>query len=56
VRRAYKGLVTRAHPDKGGDPARFKAIQQAYEVLSDAAKVSRPAGCCWGDGVAAAAS
>lgn len=39
VRRAYKGLVTRAHPDKGGDPVRFKAIQKAYEVLGDPGKV-----------------
>lgn len=45
IRRAFRNLVTRAHPDKGGDAARFRLIQQAYEVLSDPNKVrpSRPA-------------
>lgn len=27
-----------AHPDKGGDPDKFKEIQEAYETLSDAQK------------------
>jgi trans-2-enoyl-CoA reductase len=45
VRRAYKSLVTKAHPDKGGDPARFKAIQKAYEVLGDQAKVRGQPAC-----------
>lgn len=31
--------MTRAHPDKGGDAEQFRLIQQAYEVLSDPAKV-----------------
>jgi hypothetical protein len=39
VRRAYRNLITKAHPDKGGDVERFRQIQQAFEVLSDAAKV-----------------
>lgn len=39
IRRAYRNLVTREHPDKGGDAERFRLIQQAYEVLSDASKV-----------------
>ena len=26
------------HPDKGGDPLLFQAIQEAYEVLGDEAK------------------
>lgn len=38
IRRAFRGLATRDHPDKGGDPDRFRLIQQAYEVLSDSKK------------------
>lgn len=38
VRRAYRNLITKEHPDKGGDSERFKLIQQAYEVLSDVSK------------------
>lgn len=33
VRRAYRSLVLREHPDKGGDPVRFQVIQQAYDTL-----------------------
>jgi curved DNA-binding protein CbpA len=43
VRRAYRTLRTRAHPDKGGDPALFVAVTRAYEVLGDASKASRGA-------------
>ena len=39
IRRAYRNLVTKTHPDRGGDPAAFKRIQQAYEILSDVKKV-----------------
>ncbi|GIL48595.1 hypothetical protein Vafri_5076 [Volvox africanus] len=38
IRRTYRNLLTRAHPDKGGDPERFRRIQAAYDVLSDPAK------------------
>ena len=42
VRRAYKQAARTHHPDKNPDdadaPARFMAVQEAYEVLSDAAK------------------
>lgn len=38
VRDAYKGLVKKAHPDRGGDAEKFKQIQKAYEVLSDDGK------------------
>jgi trans-2-enoyl-CoA reductase len=31
-------LITRAHPDKGGDAVTFARIQRAYDVLSDDAK------------------
>lgn len=36
IRQAYRRLAQQHHPDKGGDPAVFRAAQQAYEVLSDA--------------------
>ena len=39
IRRAYRNLATKTHPDRGGDPVAFKRIQQAYEVLSDTKKV-----------------
>lgn len=38
IRRAYRNLLTREHPDKGGNPERFAAIQAAYDVLSNEAK------------------
>merc|ERR1712137_982498 len=34
VRAAYKKKVLEAHPDKGGSPEEFRAVQQAYEKLS----------------------
>jgi DnaJ domain len=38
VRRAYRALVREVHPDKGGSPEEFHAVQTAYEVLSDEGK------------------
>jgi DnaJ family protein A protein 2 len=38
IRKAYLKLSRVHHPDKGGDPEKFKEIQQAYEVLSDSNK------------------
>ena len=38
IRRAYRNLITKLHPDKGGDAELFSAVQKAYDVLSNAAK------------------
>lgn len=35
VKRAYRKLALRAHPDKGGDPEKFKQLSRAHEVLTD---------------------
>ena len=35
IKKAWKKLALKEHPDKGGDPEKFKKIQSAYEVLSD---------------------
>lgn len=31
-------MAIKLHPDKGGDPAKFQEMQNAYEVLSDPKK------------------
>ncbi|HEU4964296.1 MAG TPA: DnaJ domain-containing protein [Bacilli bacterium] len=33
VRKAYRDLAAKHHPDQGGDPGLFKAIRQAYKRL-----------------------
>ena len=38
IRKAYRKAAIQSHPDKGGDPEVFKAIAEAYEVLSDASR------------------
>jgi len=35
IRKAYRKLAVKNHPDKGGDEAKFKEIQTAYDVLFD---------------------
>jgi hypothetical protein len=33
IKQTYRRLAAQHHPDKGGDPARFRAIRVAYEIL-----------------------
>ena len=38
IKRAYRKLAGKHHPDKGGDIEQFKLVQSAYETLSDPQK------------------
>lgn len=38
IKKAYKKLALKNHPDKGGDSTKFKEISEAYEVLGDPEK------------------
>ena len=38
IKSAYKKLAMQHHPDRGGDPEKFKEISSAYETLMDPQK------------------
>jgi len=35
IKRAYRKLAMKHHPDRGGDQAKFQKIQEAYDTLGD---------------------
>jgi curved DNA-binding protein len=41
IKKAYKKLAMKHHPDRGGDTKTFQGITQAYETLSDSEKRSQ---------------
>jgi curved DNA-binding protein len=38
IRKAYRSLAMKHHPDRGGDEAQFKAINEAYTTIGDSKK------------------
>ena len=40
IKRAYRKLAMKHHPDRGGDQTQFQKIQEAYDTLSDPHKRS----------------
>jgi molecular chaperone DnaJ len=41
IKKAYRRLAVKYHPDQGGDEAKFKEVNEAYEVLKDEKKRQR---------------
>lgn len=41
IKKAFRRAAVEHHPDKGGDEAKFKEINEAYEVLKDPSKRQR---------------
>ena len=35
IKKSYRKMAIKMHPDKGGDPEKFKEIQNAYDILFD---------------------
>lgn len=38
IKKAYRTMAMKHHPDRGGDEAMFKKVSEAYDILSDPSK------------------
>src|SRR5579871_5138161 len=41
IKKAFRKKAIEFHPDRGGDEAKFKEVNEAYEVLKDTSKRQR---------------
>src|SRR5581483_4101540 len=41
IKKAFRKAAVQHHPDRGGDEAKFKEVNEAYEVLKDPSKRQR---------------
>src|SRR3954463_12919839 len=41
IKKAFRRQAVQHHPDRGGDEAKFKEVNEAYEVLKDEKKRQR---------------
>lgn len=41
IKKAYRRLALKYHPDRGGDQEKFKKVNEAYQILSDPQKRSQ---------------
>src|ERR1700743_2943792 len=41
IKKAFRRAAVEHHPDRGGDEAKFKEVNEAYEVLKDPSKRQR---------------
>lgn len=41
IKKAFRRAAIESHPDRGGDEAKFKEVNEAYEILKDPAKRQR---------------